>query len=397
MKVPYTKSGKCGIMVYQRARYGQICYLAFIPINPRTPDQVHGREAWRAVNGRWPTLTQEQMVRWNAAAEKINSKLHLTQGKLTGEVLFVKNNYSLAYWGREQFDEPPRKPRFPELAVAGFLVTNVADIIRISLDCPTDPGERIILRASAPLNAGRKTCTQFRIIGICPPPDQGFADITACYTAKFGVPRVGSKIFLRVNQMIDGWQDKPVEFTFVVPAPQAEPVLGRPATHCRKREAYATTQAGPVLSRPTIVMPCDHGWTEMDTDQQSEVCGLTLGTESTDMGYMGGRLRLASTVFCPRIGTMNRLRLRAGLRLRKAGSWKGAGYMGYVGYTGWRGCTATGTGKGREWGLGVSGSGVFCLKRGHGDGGDPPLIPECYRTAIVAPRQSQAGTPFRPP
>jgi len=108
MKVPYTKSGKCGIMVYQRARYGQICYLAFIPINPRTPDQVHGREAWRAVNGRWPTLTQEQMVRWNAAAEKINSKLHLTQGKLTGEVLFVKNNYSLAYWGREQFDEPPR-------------------------------------------------------------------------------------------------------------------------------------------------------------------------------------------------------------------------------------------------------------------------------------------------
>jgi len=37
MKLPYTESGKCGNMVWQRNRYGQICYPAFIPANPRTP------------------------------------------------------------------------------------------------------------------------------------------------------------------------------------------------------------------------------------------------------------------------------------------------------------------------------------------------------------------------
>ena len=35
MAKPYTMSGKIGNMVYQRNRYGQICYPAFIPVCPR--------------------------------------------------------------------------------------------------------------------------------------------------------------------------------------------------------------------------------------------------------------------------------------------------------------------------------------------------------------------------
>jgi hypothetical protein len=350
MAMPYTKSGKCGLMVYQRARYGQICYLAFIPYNPRTPAQVNGREIWQAVNGRWRTLTQAQMVRWNAAAETRKSKLRLTQGKPTGQVLFVKINYPLAYWGRDQFDLPPRCPRFPELAVSGFSVTNVGGIIKISLDCSNNPGDHTILRASAPLSAGRKTCTQFRIIGLCPSPGEGLADITALYTAKFGVPRAGSKIFLRVNQMIDGWQDKPVEFRLVVPAPQAEPVLGR----------------------PFIVVQSNHRWTEMDRDQkESEGWALTLSTGSTDLNWLTELNGLAE---------LNRL----------------------SGWRGWCGRTVTGTEKGRgcwgrDWGLGVKGSGVLCLKTGHGNGGDPPLIPECLHTATIPPSSQHDWGTFKPP
>ena len=60
MKMPYTKSGKSGDTVWQRARYGQICYPAFIPFNPCTPAQVAVRGNFRAVSARWRTLTQEQ-------------------------------------------------------------------------------------------------------------------------------------------------------------------------------------------------------------------------------------------------------------------------------------------------------------------------------------------------
>jgi hypothetical protein len=231
MKVPYTKSGKCGHTVWQRARYGQISYAAFYPTNPRTPSQVNGRDIFRAVNARWATLTEAQRLAWIAVAETRRSKRRLTDGKLTGKILFVKINYPLAYLGRPQFDLPPCYPRFPKLAVSSLSVTNVAGVLKISLACPSGPGDHLILRASAPLSAGRKTCTDFRIIGTCPPSGQGSADITALYTARFSASRVGSKLFLRVNQIIDGWEDKPVEFTFVVPAPQPTPCVSARLTH----------------------------------------------------------------------------------------------------------------------------------------------------------------------
>ena len=230
MKVPYTKSGKCGDTVWQRARHGQISYRAFVPFNPRTPAQVKGRVIWRAVSARWRKLTQPQRDSWIAVASTKRSRRRLTDGILTGQQLFVKINYPQAYLGRPEFDLPPRCPRFLQLAVAGFSVTNVAGVLKISLACPSDPGDHTLLRASAPLSAGRKTCTGFRIIGVCPPAAQGSVDITALYTARFGVPRVGSKIFLRVNQIIDGWESQPVQFTVVVPAPQPELVFSRPST-----------------------------------------------------------------------------------------------------------------------------------------------------------------------
>ena len=98
-------------------------------------------------------------------------------------------------------------------------MTNVANVIKISLSCPNEPGNYTILRASLPLSARRTACTDFRVIGFCPPPVRGSTDITALYTAKFRAPRVGSKLFLQANQIIDGWEDTPREFTAIVPPP----------------------------------------------------------------------------------------------------------------------------------------------------------------------------------
>ena len=108
MKLPYTKSGKCGLMVWQRNRYGQICYPAFVPANPRTPAQVAIRGIFAAVSQRWRTLTEEQRLCWIAVAATIMSKPRLGQcGPLTGCQLFVKVNVYLAYRGLPQVDLPP--------------------------------------------------------------------------------------------------------------------------------------------------------------------------------------------------------------------------------------------------------------------------------------------------
>jgi hypothetical protein len=37
------------------------------------------------------------------------------------------------------------------------------------------------------------------------------------YVKRYGVPRAGSRIFIRTNQEIDGWEDAFVQTTAVVP------------------------------------------------------------------------------------------------------------------------------------------------------------------------------------
>ena len=47
---------------------------------------------------------------------------------------------------------------------------------------------------------------------------QGAADITGLYTARYGVPPVGKKVYVRVNQFVDGWESLPTDFWAIVPA-----------------------------------------------------------------------------------------------------------------------------------------------------------------------------------
>jgi hypothetical protein len=119
MKVPYTKSGKCGGTVWQRNCYGQISYPAFVPFNPRSPAQTAVRENFRAVSARWRTLTQSQREVWIAAAWTKWSKPRLRQrGRLPGFNFFVKVNVALANRGEAQVDLPRGYRQPSKLAVS---------------------------------------------------------------------------------------------------------------------------------------------------------------------------------------------------------------------------------------------------------------------------------------
>ena len=74
------------------------------------------------------------------------------------------------------------------------------------------------MRGAAPLSQGRETCRDFRVLGTCPAAVAGSADITALYTALYGVPPVGKKVYVQANQFVDGWEDRPVSFWAIVPA-----------------------------------------------------------------------------------------------------------------------------------------------------------------------------------
>ena len=67
-------------------------------------------------------------------------------------------------------------------------------------------------------NSAVRACRNFRVIGVCPAPDQGWADITELYTAEFGVVPVGKRLFVRASTMVNGFESLPREFQARVPA-----------------------------------------------------------------------------------------------------------------------------------------------------------------------------------
>ena len=203
----------------QGGRYGQISRAYVVPANPRTVRQMSVRAIFTRVTTQWRSLQESQRAAWIAAASGVNSTSRMGQsGPLTGHQLFNKINCNLALLGEDTVDAPPVRPAFPDLAPQNLVITNTAGVIALKLTCPTSPGENTIIRASKPFSQGREKLDDFRVLGTCPAPVQGSADITSLYAAKYGVPGVGTKVFVRVNQLVNGWEDLPVTFAAIVPA-----------------------------------------------------------------------------------------------------------------------------------------------------------------------------------
>jgi hypothetical protein len=213
------QSGKRGLNVSQAGQFGQISRALAIPSNPRTPSQMSVRTILSRVAARWRVLQEAQRAAWMAAAKEAKSTTRLGQnGNLSGFLLFAKINCTLAQFGQDQVDAPPAQPQFPDLAPQNLVITNTGGAIALKLGCPTNPGENTIIRASAPVSQGRETCDDFRVLGTCPAPAAGSADITSLYTARYGVPPVAKKVYVRVNQFVDGWESLPTTFWAIVPA-----------------------------------------------------------------------------------------------------------------------------------------------------------------------------------
>ena len=213
------QSGKRGLNVSQDGAFGQISRATGRVANPRTKSQVAVRDNMGRVAARWRALQEIQRVAWMAAAKDAMSNPRLNQsGSLSGFLLFTKINCTLAQFGQAQVDAPPDHPQFPDLAAQNFVITNTAGVIALKLTCPTDPGANTIVRGAAPLSQGRETCGDYRVLGTCPPAVAGSADITGLYTARYGVPPVAKKVYIQVNQFVDGWESRPVSFWAIVPA-----------------------------------------------------------------------------------------------------------------------------------------------------------------------------------
>ena len=211
--------GKLGLTVTWPGRNGLIRRILVTPANPRTDRQLEVRDLLQQQARRFDALTDVQQDAWNVAAAGFHSTPSLGQsGPLTGLQLFVRVNCKLGLLGQDAVDVPPVAPQFAALAPQGLVITNTGGVVAVKLTCPTNPGQNTVLRASPPQNSAVRACRNFRIIGTCPVPTAGAADITGLYTAEFGAVPVGKRLFVQASTMVDGFESMPRQFQARVPA-----------------------------------------------------------------------------------------------------------------------------------------------------------------------------------
>ena len=209
-----------GSVVYLNTRYGKVVREYVCPRNPRTSEQQDHRNNVHAVTGRWRTLSAEQRTAWYAAtANQYFVNEAGRRVRLNGYHHFVSLNTRRADLGLPQFDLPPVEPVFSPNLVAELVITNTGGEIALKLRVTSPPAQYTLVQGAAPVSAGLGYVQHFPLLGLLPPPTDGWSDITELYVARYGVPKAGTAIWIRTCQHIDGWQDVPKVARARVPSP----------------------------------------------------------------------------------------------------------------------------------------------------------------------------------
>ena len=216
------KSGRQGDVVFVKGRYGNVVRTFVPPSNPRTADQQGHRRNILAVSRRWGTLSLEQRGTWRVLAA--NAYFVNDEGKrvrLNCFKLFVRLNTRRADLGLPQFDTAPAEPVFRTSPVLDLAVTYPGGKFTLKLRVEGTPAQLILVQGAKPVRSCVRFVLHFPLLGLLPPPIDGWSVITELYVARYGVPKAGTAIWIRTCQHIDGFIDVQKVLRFRIPASAA--------------------------------------------------------------------------------------------------------------------------------------------------------------------------------
>jgi hypothetical protein len=216
------KRGRKGSVIYSETRHGKVARQYVPPRDSRTPDQLASRTDFGAVSRRWRTLTPQHFDAWRLA---VRDRYIVTKAgrrvRPNCYHYFVSVNTQRAKLGLPQFDFPPAEPVFGPNPVAELVITDTGGEITLKLRVTSPPAQYTLLEGAAPVRTGVRSVQHFTFLGLLPPPIDGWSDITELYIARYGVPKSGMAVWIRICQHIDGWTDPPKVVRARVPAPDA--------------------------------------------------------------------------------------------------------------------------------------------------------------------------------
>ena len=88
----------------------------------------------------------------------------------------------------------------------------------LKLSVPSTPTATVLVLATRPRSAGVSFAKHFSILCELPAAEAGYSNIADRYVARYGRPPVGTRIFIRTRQVLNGWKDDALQTSAIVSA-----------------------------------------------------------------------------------------------------------------------------------------------------------------------------------
>jgi len=210
------QSGSREAKVASRNRFGQYYRNRTSPVQPRTSAQLNQRARMATNAAGWRALTDAQRAGWLSLGLMITRTDSLGQTySLNGFAAYCSVNNNKLQAGDAVVSAAPAVVTPAGLATVTITLTAAALSIAYTAT-PLPAATRLFIFASPQRSAGVSFNGDYRLLAVTAAAAASPHNLLAAYTAKFGVPVVGNKVFFSLATYSGGFIGSPFNVAQVV-------------------------------------------------------------------------------------------------------------------------------------------------------------------------------------
>lgn len=212
----YPSSGSVQNLTFSRNRFGQYVRGRSIPVNPNSTFQVAVRTRMAANAVSWRLLTASQRAAWSDIGAQISRTDALGQSyTLNGFEAYCSVNNNRVAAGDAVISDPLIYSVPVPLATITLTLTSGSFSAAYTVT-PQPAGTRVFWYIGPQRTAGRSFEGDTRLINVTAAAAASPTNLLAAYTARFGAPITGNRIFLAGVTYFTGYLSQPLLVNQVV-------------------------------------------------------------------------------------------------------------------------------------------------------------------------------------
>lgn len=210
------RSGSYAGITSSRNRFGQYVRTRAIPVNPNSSFQAAVRARLSDLVQNYRLLTANQRVGWaDLGGQMIRSDSLGQSYTLTGAQAYVSVNSNRVAAGDAAVSDAPALIEPDPIATIVITLTSAAMSIAYTVT-PLGAAVRLESFASPQKSAGVTFNGDYRLIAVSAAAAASPANLLAAYSARFGAPVTGNRIFFSFVQYTAGFVSQPLLVSQVV-------------------------------------------------------------------------------------------------------------------------------------------------------------------------------------